>query len=82
MNDEEDFVPEQDEPEPEVDHGTTSRVGAAGPMLDEPPSPINPPTGCPFHPRCPHRLANCSKVKPEAVEVSDGHFSACHLHGV
>ena len=48
----------------------------------EPPSPINPPTGCPFHPRCPHRLANCSKVKPEAVEVSDGHFSACHLHGV
>jgi hypothetical protein len=41
MNDEEDFVPEQDEPEPEIDHSTTSRVGAAGPMLDEPPGPIN-----------------------------------------
>lgn len=48
----------------------------------EPPSPINPPSGCPFHPRCPHRLALCSKAKPEAVEVSDGHFSACHLHSV
>ena len=41
MNDDEDFVPEQDEPEPEIDHGTTNRVGAAGPMLDEPPGPIN-----------------------------------------
>ena len=41
MNDNEDFVPEQDEPEPEIDHGTTNRVGAAGPMLDEPPGPIN-----------------------------------------
>ena len=48
----------------------------------EPPSPINPPSGCPFHPRCRHRLAACSKVKPEAAEVSKGHFSACHLHGV
>lgn len=41
MNDDEDFVPEQDEPEPEINHGTTNRVGAAGPMLDEPPGPIN-----------------------------------------
>ncbi len=48
----------------------------------EPPSPINPPSGCPFHPRCPHRLANCSKARPDAAEVSEGHFSACHLHGV
>lgn len=48
----------------------------------EPPSPINPPSGCPFHPRCRHRLAACSKIKPEAAEVSKGHFSACHLHRV
>ena len=41
MNDDEDFVPEQDEPEPEIDDGTTNRGGAAGPMLDEPPGPIN-----------------------------------------
>lgn len=48
----------------------------------EPPSPINPPSGCPFHPRCPHRVAACSKVKPEAAEVSEGHSAACHLHSV
>ncbi len=48
----------------------------------EPPSPISPPTGCPFHPRCPHRLEICSRVKPEAAEVGEGHSSACHLHSV
>ncbi|HAI87855.1 MAG TPA: peptide ABC transporter substrate-binding protein [Firmicutes bacterium] len=48
----------------------------------EPPSPINPPTGCPFHPRCPHRLEICRRVKPEAAEVGEGHSSACHLHSV
>ena len=48
----------------------------------EPPSPINPPSGCPFHPRCPHRLANCSKVQPGMAQVSEGHFSACYLHRV
>ncbi|MGO0577802.1 hypothetical protein [Ornithinimicrobium panacihumi] len=41
MNDDEDFVPEQDEPEPEAAPATTGRDGAAGPMLDEPPGPIN-----------------------------------------
>ena len=40
MNDEEDFVPEQDEPEPDLGNGSADR-GAAGPMLDEPPGPIN-----------------------------------------
>jgi oligopeptide/dipeptide ABC transporter ATP-binding protein len=46
----------------------------------EPPSPISPPSGCPFHPRCPYRLEICDKVKPEPVEVSEEHSSACHLH--
>ncbi len=46
----------------------------------EPPSPINPPAGCPFHPRCPHSTEVCSKVKPEPREVSEGHACACHLH--
>lgn len=45
----------------------------------EPPSPINPPPGCPFHPRCPHRLDVCDRVMPEAVEVAPAHLCACHL---
>ncbi len=46
----------------------------------EPPSPINPPSGCPFHPRCPHAWDVCRKIKPNLREVSSDHFSACHLH--
>ncbi len=46
----------------------------------EPPSPINPPSGCPFHPRCPHALAICATRKPEALKVGEGHLCACHLH--
>jgi oligopeptide/dipeptide ABC transporter ATP-binding protein len=46
----------------------------------EPPSPINPPSGCPFHPRCQYRLEICDKIKPEPIEVSEGHFSSCHLY--
>lgn len=46
----------------------------------EPPSPINPPSGCPFHPRCPHSMEVCARLKPEPREVSDGHMCACHLH--
>lgn len=44
------------------------------------PSPANPPTGCPFHPRCPMAMEECSKVKPELKEVKPGHKVACHLH--
>ncbi|MCR4403583.1 MAG: ABC transporter ATP-binding protein [Firmicutes bacterium] len=46
----------------------------------EPPSPINPPKGCPFHPRCPQAMEVCTRVKPEACEVREGHVCACHLH--
>ncbi|MGE5593241.1 MAG: ABC transporter ATP-binding protein [Betaproteobacteria bacterium] len=46
----------------------------------EPPSPINPPPGCPFHPRCPYTLEVCRRLKPEPREVSNGHLCACHLH--
>lgn len=46
----------------------------------EPPSPINPPHGCPFHPRCQYRFDACSTVKPDPVMVSPGHICACHLH--
>jgi oligopeptide transport system ATP-binding protein len=43
------------------------------------PSPINPPGGCPFHPRCPVAEARCKTEVPEFREVSSGHWAACHL---
>jgi oligopeptide/dipeptide ABC transporter ATP-binding protein len=46
------------------------------------PSPVDPPSGCPFHPRCPKKIAKCSKVVPELKKYEiDGreHYAACHL---
>ena len=43
------------------------------------PSPLNPPSGCHFHPRCPLATEQCKTVKPERKEVSKGHFAMCHL---
>src|SRR4051794_8618975 len=44
------------------------------------PSPLAPPTGCHFHPRCPHAFARCSVEVPALREVAPGHRSACHLN--
>ncbi|MFO1192648.1 MAG: ABC transporter ATP-binding protein [Rhodoferax sp.] len=49
------------------------------PIKGEIPSPLNPPTGCHFHPRCPKALAECAQVKPPLRELEGGHWSACHL---
>jgi len=43
------------------------------------PSPMNPPSGCPFHPRCSKCMEICKQEKPKLVEKRDGHFVACHL---
>ncbi len=43
------------------------------------PSPMNPPTGCHFHTRCPIAVPMCSQIVPETKQGSDGHFVACHL---
>jgi len=43
------------------------------------PSPIDPPQGCPFHPRCPKAVERCKDQVPELREVQAGHRSACHL---
>ena len=43
------------------------------------PSPINPPSGCRFHTRCPYAFDRCSKEEPPMQEVLPGHFAACHL---
>ena len=44
------------------------------------PSSINPPPGCPFHPRCSYTLPKCSTEKPVLKEISPGHQSACFLY--
>ena len=47
------------------------------PVQGEVPNPLNPPTGCAFHPRCPQANARCSAERPELVEF-DGIRIACH----
>ena len=44
------------------------------------PSPLNPPTGCHFHPRCPHAMPRCRTEVPLLKAVAGGHLSACHLN--
>jgi len=43
------------------------------------PSPLSPPPGCPFHPRCPYAFDRCRTEVPRLREVSPGHWVACHL---
>lgn len=45
------------------------------------PSPLNPPPGCPFHPRCPQVMDMCRHLAPDWRQVGDGQYSRCHLHG-
>jgi oligopeptide/dipeptide ABC transporter ATP-binding protein len=44
------------------------------------PSPIDPPSGCRFHTRCPKRMGICDKEDPEIVDFGNGHTAACHLY--
>jgi len=44
------------------------------------PSPINPPSGCHFHSRCPYAMARCRSEVPQLREVQPGHWASCHLH--
>jgi oligopeptide transport system ATP-binding protein len=44
------------------------------------PSPINPPSGCHFHTRCPYMMPVCREIDPHFVDQGGGHFVACHLY--
>jgi peptide/nickel transport system ATP-binding protein len=50
------------------------------PIRGEIPSPLTPPTGCHFHPRCPHAFARCREEIPALREIASGRHSACHLN--
>ncbi len=60
-------------PVPDPKH-KTARIVLPG----EVPSPISPPSGCRFHPRCPRAIDICARVEPELVEVRTGHWLACY----
>ncbi len=69
-------------------HPYTRALLEAAPSLDhppppalrgEPPSPITPPPGCAFHPRCPVAIARCAQDDPAPVRCGTGHLAACHL---
>ena len=74
-------------------HPYTQALMSAVPVLDpdrkkkriilkgDVPSPINPPSGCRFHPRCPQAMNICPQKEPLWAEVEPGHFSMCYLYG-
>jgi oligopeptide/dipeptide ABC transporter ATP-binding protein len=75
----------------EPKHPYTQALISAVPVLDpdskrrrivlpgDVPSPINPPGGCPFHPRCPVAEARCHTEAPVLREIAPGRWAACHL---
>ncbi|OZI62656.1 ABC transporter ATP-binding protein [Bordetella genomosp. 11] len=50
------------------------------PIQGEIPSPLAPPPGCAFHPRCPHAMPRCREQTPPLAEIAPAHWSACHLN--
>jgi oligopeptide/dipeptide ABC transporter ATP-binding protein len=60
-------------PDPE-ENRRRERIVVSG----EPPNPINPPSGCVFHPRCPRATEICSEVEPPLARYQNGHLAACH----
>jgi oligopeptide transport system ATP-binding protein len=59
-------------PDPDLEKGREHKI-----IKGEIPSPINPPSGCVFHPRCPKAVDSCKQQIPEFREVKPGHWVAC-----
>jgi oligopeptide transport system ATP-binding protein len=59
-------------PDPHGEHGRRRIL-----LRGDPPSPMNPPPGCPFHPRCPHAVAACKQTVPELTACGEGREAAC-----
>ena len=59
-------------PDPQIE-ATRQRIMLEGDV----PSPINPPSGCPFHTRCPYAIDVCKEVVPQLVEIKPAHYAAC-----
>ena len=49
-------------------------------LTGEVPSPLNPPSGCRFHTRCPFAMDRCAVEEPQSKELAPGHFTSCHLY--
>ena len=63
-------------PEPDP----ANRLRQRGAVTGDPASPLKPPSGCTFHPRCQYFIAQrCEIVRPELVQVKPGHYVECHL---
>lgn len=59
-------------PDPEIEQNRERII-----LKGDVPSPINLPTGCRFHTRCPYAIADCSRIVPALNEIKPGHFAAC-----
>src|SRR5205814_8651178 len=76
-------APDPDRINPESNESVTDlpvrrEIGSRGAEI---PSLINPPTGCRFHPRCPHAMAVCSQRFPGRTELGNGRWTHCFLYG-
>ena len=60
--------------------GERAREARPPGLAGETPSPVRPPDGCHFHPRCPAAMAICRRVYPPGRDLADGRWVACHLH--
>ena len=65
----------------QAEPGLEARKRRFVPIKGEIPSPLHPPDGCHFHPRCSHARDICRQQAPALREISPGHVSACHLNG-
>ncbi len=64
---------------PEIDDGTEAVPRERIVLSGDVPNPVDKPTGCPFHPRCPYAQDRCRIERPPLAEVAPGRFTACHF---